>query len=56
MSIFLTVGLIKKRFRFIKLDLSNYANKADLKNATGADTMKFAKKVELASLKSELIN
>ena len=26
----------------IELDLSNYAIKADLKDATGADTLKFA--------------
>ena len=36
------------------LDLSNYAIKADLKNATGVDTSKFAKKVDLASLKSNV--
>ena len=34
-------------------DLSNYATKEDLKNATGIDTSKFAKKGDLASLKSE---
>ena len=28
--------------------------KADLKSATGVDTLKFAKKVDLASLKSEI--
>ena len=28
----------------VDLDLSNYAAKADLKNATGVDTSKFAKK------------
>ena len=38
----------------VELDLSNYATKADLKNATGVDTSKFAKKVDLASLKSEV--
>ena len=31
--------------------MSNYAAKADLRNATGADAPKFAKKVYLASLK-----
>ena len=36
----------------VKLDLFNYATKADLNNATGVDTSKFAKKVDLASLKS----
>ena len=35
----------------VELDLSNYATKSDLKNATGVDTSKFAKKVDLASLK-----
>ena len=32
----------------------NYATKADLNNATGVDTSKFAKKVDLASLKSNV--
>ena len=36
----------------VELDLSNYATKADLKNATGVDTSKFAKKVDSADLKS----
>ena len=36
-----------------KLDLSNYAAKADLKNAAGVDISKFAKKGDLVSLKSE---
>ena len=30
----------------------NYVTKAELKNATGVDTSKFAKKVDLANLKS----
>ena len=38
----------------VELDLSNYATKADLKNVTGVDTSKFAKKVNLASLKSNV--
>ena len=38
----------------IELDLSNYATKADIKNATGADALKFAKKVDLGSLKSDI--
>ena len=38
----------------VELDLSNYAAKADLTNATGVGTSKFAKKVDLASLKSNL--
>ena len=38
----------------VELDLSSYARKADLKNVAGVDTSKFAKKVELASLKSKV--
>ena len=40
-------GRVKGEF-----DLSNYATKKDLRNATGA-TSKFAKKVDLANLKSD---
>ena len=36
----------------VVLDLPNYATKVNFKKATGADTSKFAKKVNLASLKS----
>ena len=38
----------------VELDLSNYATKSDLKNATGVDvdTSDFAKKTDLANLKS----
>ena len=35
----------------VKLDLCNYAIKSDLKNATVVNTLDFAKKVDLASLK-----
>ena len=38
----------------VKVDLSNYATKADLKNATDVDTSSFATKVNLASLKSNV--
>ena len=38
----------------VELDLSNYSKKADSKNATGVDTSKFAKKVDLANLKSNV--
>ena len=34
--------------------MSNYAIKADLKTAAGVDTSKFAKKVDLANLKSNV--
>ena len=34
----------------VELDLFDYATKADLKNATGVDTLKFSKKVDLANL------
>ena len=38
----------------VELDLSNYATKTDLKNATGIDKSSFAKKVDLPSLKSNV--
>ena len=38
----------------VKLDLSTYAAKADLKNAIGVDTSKLAKKVDLAGSKSNV--
>ena len=38
----------------VELELSNYATKADLKNATGVDTSDFAKKTDLAYLKSHV--
>ena len=38
----------------VELDLTNSATKADLKSATGVDTSKFAEKVDLANLKSNV--
>ena len=38
----------------VKVDLSNYSTKSDLKNATGNDTSKLALKSNLASLKAEI--
>ena len=38
----------------VELDLSNYAEKVDFKNETGADTSKCAKKVDGANLKSNV--
>ena len=49
--IFLEPKFLGRRVK-VKLDLSNYATKVDLKNGTGAGTSKFAKKVYLANLKS----
>ena len=40
----------------VKMNLSNYATKADLNNAAGVDTSKFDKKVDLASLESNVDN
>ena len=40
----------------VELDLSNYAKKADLKNAIVIDTSKLAKKVDLATFKCNLVN
>ena len=36
----------------VELGLSNYATKANLKNATGVDRSKFAKEVHIANLKT----
>ena len=38
----------------VKVDLSNYASKTDLKNVTHVDTSRFALKANLASLKTEV--
>ena len=37
----------------VQLNLSNYATKSDLRNATGNDTLHFAKKSDLADLISD---
>ena len=38
----------------VKVDLSNYARKTDLKNVTHVDTSRFALKTNLANLKTEV--
>ena len=38
----------------VELDWFNHARKADLKNAAGVDTSKFAKNVDLGNLKSDV--
>ena len=38
----------------VKIDLSNYATKADIKNIPHVDTSSFALKTNLASLKTEV--
>ena len=38
----------------IKVDLSNYATKTDIKNITHVDTSNFALKTNLANLKTEV--
>ena len=43
MNIFQNQNLLEKKVK-VELDLSNYATKADSKNARGVDTSKFAKK------------
>ena len=48
---------LKSSGRWVKvldINLSNYATKVDLKNATAVDTSKFAKKFDLASSKSNV--
>ena len=38
----------------VKVDLSNYATKSDIKNISHADTSSFALKTNLANLKTEV--
>ena len=38
----------------VEFDLSNYAAKADLRNVNGVDASKFAEKVDLTNLKSDV--
>ena len=38
----------------VKVDLSNYATKADIKNVSHVDTSSFALKANLAGLKTEV--
>ena len=38
----------------VKVDLSNYATKSDIKNISHVDTSIFAQKINLASLKTEI--
>ena len=38
----------------VKVDLSNYATKTDLRNVTHVDTSNFALKINLSSLKTEV--
>ena len=38
----------------VELDLSSYATKTDSKNATGVERSNFAKKTDLANLKSDV--
>ena len=38
----------------VKVDLSNYATKTDIKNILHVDTSSFARKTSLASLKTEV--
>ena len=38
----------------VRVDLSNYATRADIKNITHIDTSSFALKTSLANLKSEV--
>ena len=39
-----------------ELNLSNYATKGNLKNTAGVNSLNFAKKADLANLKSDLDN
>ena len=46
------IPIVKKKKEF-ELDLSDYTTKSDL-HATGVDTLDFAKKADLARLKSDV--
>ena len=50
MNVFQNSSGARAKFELV---LSNYATEADLKNATGVDTSKFTKMVNLTSLKSK---
>ena len=53
MSYFPSYGHSSKNIK-VQLDLSNYVTKTDLKKITHDDTSSFARKTNLASLKSEV--
>ena len=40
----------------VKVDLSNYATKSDIKNISQIDTSSFALKTNVANLKTEVVN
>ena len=50
---FLKLKSLRARVK-VELDLSDYATKSDFKNATGVDASNFAKKINLANLKSDV--
>ena len=54
MSEYFTVPKSSRGSVKVELDLSNYATKGNLKNAKCIDTSIFVKKVDLASLKSNV--
>ena len=53
MSYFPPYGQSKKQIE-VESKLSNYATKSYLKNTTGVDTLRFAKKDDLANLEPEV--
>ena len=40
-----------KKKKKVRLELSNYTTKSDMKNAAGVEILEFARKVDLANLK-----
>ena len=54
MNIFQNQNLLQEEY--VELDLSNYATKADFKNATSVDTSDFTKKTDLVNLKCNVDN
>ena len=53
MSCYPEPGIHSRNKIEVELDLSNYATKSDLKDATSIDASEFVKLVDLASLKSK---
>ena len=54
MSKYFSEPIFSRGWVKVELDLSNYATKPDLKNAAGVNASKFAKKVDLVKLKSNV--
>ena len=50
------MNIFQNRNLKFELNLSNYATKGNLKNTAGVNSLNFAKKADLANLKSDVDN